>query len=313
MRSVKIDRKASRPRAKPGRGTARATRASSAPAKPFGRRKAPSNNIVARTFRAIGAWFAFRRPMLTLAAALLVAVLIAALFIGGYVGRTIHAANTATTAVFDDAGFGISKVHLAGNSRTPTASILAALGFELGQPIFGADIQTARQRLKKLDWVAEADVRRRYPDDISVRIVEKLPFAVWQAPDQKLWVVERDGGLITTEGVEEFRHLPLLAGAGGSSAAEIVDAVAQHRAVSARVKAYQRVSERRWNLILDDGVVVKLPEIAWQKELDTLERLIIDKGILEHDVIEIDLREASQIFFVLKSGEKTSQPRGNAA
>ncbi|HEY4943612.1 MAG TPA: FtsQ-type POTRA domain-containing protein [Rhizomicrobium sp.] len=312
MRSLKIDRKSSRSRAKPGRGSARASRTSSAQ-KPFGRRKPPSNNIFARAFRATGAWIAFRRPMLTLTAALMLLALIAALFVGGTVGRTVHTVNTATAAVFDDAGFGISKVHLAGNSRTPTESILAALGFELGQPIFGADIQTARKKLMQLDWVADADVRRRYPDDISVRIVEKLPFAVWQAPDDKLWVVERDGGLITTQGVDQFRRLPLLAGAGGASAADIVDAVAQHRAVFARVKAYQRVSERRWNLILDDGVVVKLPELNWQKELDALERLIIDKGILERDVIEIDLRSPAQYFFVLKSGEKKNEPRGNAA
>ena len=124
--------------------------------------------------------------MLTLTAVLMLFALIAALFVGGYVGRTVHTVNTATAAVFDDAGFGISKVHLAGNSRTPTESILAALGFELGQPIFGADIQTARKKLMQLDWVADADVRRRYPDDISVRIVEKLPFALWQSPDNKL-------------------------------------------------------------------------------------------------------------------------------
>ena len=71
----------------------------------------------------------------------------------------------------------------------------------------------------------------------------------------------------------------------------------------------QRVSERRWNLILDDGVVVKLPETDWQKELDALEHLIIDKGILERDVIEIDLRSPAQYFFVLKSGEKKDVQR----
>lgn len=313
MRSVKIDRKASQPRAsRTGRGSARASRAAPS-GKPFGRRKPLSNNIVARTFRAAAAWLAFRRPMLALTAGLLIAVFIAALFIGGYVGRAVHGVNAAIAGTIDDAGFGIAQIHLAGNNRTPAESIVAALGFQPGESIFGADIQEARLRLKKLDWVADAEVRRRYPDDISVHIVEKLPFAIWQAPDRKIWVVERNGGLITTKGVEEFRHLPLLAGAGGSSAADIVDAVATHRAIFARIRAYQRVSERRWNLILDDGVVVKLPELNWQKELDVLERLIIDKGILERDVAEIDLRSPSQYFFVLRNGEKKNQPRGNAA
>lgn len=313
MRSVKIDRKASQPRgSRAGRGSARANRPQPS-GKPFGKRKPLSNNIIARTVRAATAWLAFRRPMLALTGGLLLVVFVAALFIGGYVGRAVHGVNTAVATTIDDAGFGIAQIHLAGNNRTPAESIVAALGFQPGESIFGADIQEARLRLKKLDWVAEAEVRRRYPDDISVHIIEKLPFAIWQAPDRKIWVVERNGGLITTKGFEEFRRLPLLAGAGGSSAADIVDTVATHRAVFARTRAYQRVSERRWNLILDDGVVVKLPELNWQKELDVLERLIIDKGILERDVAEIDLRSPSQYFFVLRNGEKKNQPRGNAA
>jgi len=185
--------------------------------------------------------------------------------------------------------------------RTPPETILAALGFEPGQSIFGADLQSARLRLMKLDWVADADVQRRYPDAISVRIVEKLPFALWKSPSGTVFVVERSGGIITARDVAAFTRLPLLVGDGASAgAADLVDAVAQHRAVAARIKAYQRVSERRWNLILDGNVIVKLPETGWQRELDTLEHMIVDQGILERSVGEIDLRIHSHYFFGLK-------------
>ena len=83
-----------------------------------------------------------------------------------------------------------------------------------------------------------------------------------------------------------------------------------HRAIAARIAAYARVSERRWNLILGDGVVVELPETGWQKELDALEHLIVDNGILERDVTEIDLRSPTHYFFLLKSGEKKDVERG---
>ena len=177
MRSVKIDRKASQPRAsKSGRNSARASRAAPS-AKPFGRRKQP--NAIARAWRRVTGWLAFRRPFLVLTGVLMLAAIVAALFAGGYIGRAVHAVDTATAATVDDAGFSIAQVHIIGNGRTPAEQIVAALGVAPGEPIFGADIQTARLRLKKLDWVADADVRRRYPDDISVRIVEKLPFALW--------------------------------------------------------------------------------------------------------------------------------------
>ena len=160
------------------------------------------------------------------------------------------------------------------------------------------------------------DVVRRYPDAIFVTVVEKRPFALWQTPpdakgEAKVAVVERSGSVITTQDAEKFSKLPKLMGAGApEAAADLVDGVMGHRAVSARTAAYERVSKRRWNLILNDGVVVQLPETGWQKELDALEHLIVDNGILERDITEIDLRSPTQYFFVLKSGEKKDVERG---
>jgi cell division protein FtsQ len=233
-----------------------------------------------------------------------------ALLASGYIGRTIRAIERFNDQLIADAGFGIAEVRISGNSRTPPETIAAALGLAPGQSIFGADLGAARARLMALDWVADADVRRRYPDAITVHLVEKLPYALWKSPNG-LYVVERSGGVITNKNLEPFAHLPVLVGAGANvNGAEIVDQVAQHRAVTARVRAIERVSDRRWNLLLDDGVVVKLPEVGWQKELDTLDHLIIDKGVLERDISEIDLRSPERFFFVLRNGEQKEEPRG---
>ena len=80
--------------------------------------------------------------------------------------------------------------------------------------------------------------------------------------------------------------------------------------ITARIAAYQRISKRRWNLLLDDGVVVQLPETGWQKQLDALEHLIIDGSILERDITQIDLRSPTHYFFLLKNGEKKDAERG---
>ncbi len=249
------------------------------------------------------------RPMLYISSSLLIVAVLGGLLVGGYVGRAVTSVNRAIDGIAADAGFGISAVNLAGNSRTPPASILAALGFEPGQSIFRADIQSARLRLMQLDWVAEADVSRRYPDSISVTIVEKMPYALWQANDG-LHVIERSGKSITFARAEDYPHLPLFIGDPPLGASGLVDAIATHRAVSARVKAMQRVSARRWNLILDDGVVVKLPEDGWRKQLDVLEHLIVDKSILERDISEIDLRSPDNYFFTLR-GQQQQVTRGN--
>jgi len=314
MRSLKVDRKPrDNPRIRATRKPVRPVR-DTAPAKASGRRGDNGQGIFAGLIaRFLGM---FRRPVLLMSLGLVLFALIAALFASGIIGRTIHGVNDTIDAIVADAGFGISEIHLAGNSRVPPETILAALGMRPGESIFGAKLGQARNRIMALDWVASADVVRRYPDSIFVTVVEKRPFALWQSPAEgngggRVAIVERAGGIITTQGIEKFGRLPKLVGAGApAAAADVVDAVMAHRAVIARVAAYEYVSRRRWNLILNDGVVVKLPETDWRKELDALERLIVDAGILERDVTEIDLRSPTQFFFVLRSGEKKDVQRG---
>ncbi len=256
------------------------------------------------------------RPMMALSGLLLILVLLGALFASGVIGRTYHAIGRSIDSVIADAGFGISEIHITGNRRTPYPQVLEVLGMKPGQSIFGADLWSARSRLARLEWIASAEIHRRYPDAVFVTLVEKRPFALWQAPvdakgEAPIYVVERNGSLITSHEVEKFRRLPKLVGAGApQAAADLVDAVAAHRAISARIAAYQRISKRRWNLILDDGVVVQLPESGWQKQLDALEHLIIDGSILERDVTQIDLRSPTHYFFLLKNGEKKDAVRG---
>jgi len=256
------------------------------------------------------------RTMIALTGTGAVITLLLALLVTGVLGRAFHGVKLATGTVVNDAGFTIRNIHIRGGQRTPAATIAAALDLKPEQSIFAADLAAARARLMGLDWVASADVVRRYPDSISVAIVEKRPFALWQIPPNAsgtapIAVVERNGRVITTQGVEQFARLPKLVGAGAPQAsAELVDVVQNHRAVSARIAYFERVSQRRWNLILNDGVIVKLPEQNWRHEIDALEHLIIDKGVLEKDVAEIDLRSATHYFFLLRGGERKGVERG---
>ena len=308
MRQVAA-RKTASPRAKAGRRGASPARVLERES--FGKREKFRNDPITRVYRALKRRLTPSRPMLYISTGLLTLALLGGLLVGGYVGRAIAGVGDAANAVAADAGFGISAVSLAGNHRTPPASVLAALGFEPGQSIFNADIQSARERLMQLDWVAEADVSRRYPDSISVTLVEKMPYALWQASDG-LHVVERSGKPIAYARAEDYPHLPFFIGDAPSDASDLVDAIAQHRAVVARVKAMQRVANRRWNLILDDGVVVKLPEDGWAHQLYVLEHLIVDKSVLERDISEIDLRSPDNYFFTLRGAEPQQQTtRGN--
>lgn len=313
MRSVNKSRKSSRNSAsKPARRDTRKTTRPKAPAKParksaaresFGRRTEFRDDIFARAGRWVRRKLTFRRPVLYLFGGSLAFVLVVALFAGGYVQGVVRTVNGAAADVAGYAGLSLSRLHLSGENRVPAQTILAATGFKPGQSIFDADLKMARARLLQLPWVAEAVVARRYPDSISVHIVEKHPFAIWKSA-KGLYVIARNGKPITKATLGEFPKLPVFAGDPPKGGADLVEAVAGHRAVAARLRIMQRVGQRRWNLILDDGVVVKLPETGWKKQLGVLEHLIVDKGILERDIRGIDLRSKDNFFFELRGQDK---------
>lgn len=308
MRSLKAERKPSRRgRSKQARRTTTGSRIQ-LDRLSFGTRKGRKNPL-SRFVGDVRAALAARRPMLVLTLVLIALTAVFGLFAGGYVGRAITGTGNAIDAVVADSGFAVSAIHVTGNRRTPPRMVLAALGFEPGQQIFSADLWHARDKLMHLDWVADAQIRRVYPDEISVSIVEKKPYALWKAPDG-FYVVERNGRIITSRNLEDFAHLPVLIGAGANTqGAALEDAIARRRAVAARVQEVERISDRRWDLILDDRVRVKLPETGWQNELDTLEHLIVDKAILERDVGEIDLRSPDNYIFILRNGRQQQAPR----
>nr|MCU0791252.1 FtsQ-type POTRA domain-containing protein [Nitratireductor sp.] len=229
------------------------------------------------------------QPKAVLGAAAIVALLAG----GGYLvqsglGERAVAMGTAF------AGFKIKDVEINGVKEVSRIDILTNIDLGVERSLFSFDVHAARKALRKLPWVAEARVAKAYPDRVIINIIEKAPFAVWQA-NGELWLVERDGQKIVPF-EERFAALPLVVGAGAAEkAAEFLAKIGRHPALAERVSAHVRVGERRWNLVMDNGVTVMLPEGREEAELGELARLETENSILSRDIGEIDMRVADRV------------------
>jgi cell division protein FtsQ len=251
----------------------------------------------------------FRRPVLMLTLTLMAAGTAAGIFAGGHVAKTIADTQVKIESALAAVGFSVQEIALTGEERTDVAAAYAALGVVKGDSIFAFDPALARERLLRLPWVADAEVRRQLPDTVVVRLVEKRPFALWQNGN-RVAVIERSGAVITTNGSNDLPRLPLVVGPGApEAAANLIDALGTEKAVSARVAAVERIGERRWDLLLSGGVTVRLPEDGWKTELSELENLIVEKGVLERDIEMIDLRYRDNYIFRLHNGDSRPIPR----
>ncbi len=201
-------------------------------------------------------------------------------------GHAQDVAQATTAAV----GFAIEDVRVSGNNETSEIDILQLLGLDGTTSLVALDVDAARRKLSELPWVRYAEVRKIYPRTIEVMLKEREAFGVWQHGSE-LSLIERNGSIIAPLRDSKFASLPLFVGRGAeAAAATFVDDMAQWPEIRARVKAYVRVASRRWDLHLDTGVVLKLPETNVGKALTVLARLEKEQGILERDVAAVDLR-----------------------
>lgn len=207
-------------------------------------------------------------------------------------GTRLQSGLLATSAAL---GFSVQQVEVEGRVTTPADDVLKALDVARGMPILSVAPERARQRLETLPWVRAATVKRRLPDTIVVTLSERQPMALWQR-DGKLALVDTEGIVVTTEHLERYQDLLLVVGEDApKQAPELIRVLATRPDLKAHVQSAVLVGGRRWDVHLDDGIVVALPEdgveAAWAK-LDRIER---GHGLLERDVTRIDLRLPHQV------------------
>ncbi len=205
------------------------------------------------------------------------------------------------------AGFPVRVVDITGVKELSREEVLAASGLTPANSLLFADTADVRTRVRSLPLVAEATVRKLYPDRITIHVVEREPFALWQQ-DGAVKVVSADGTVIDGLTDRRYLRLPHVVGPGARYRVreyqEILEGVPEFRA---QVRAGILVSERRWTLKLQSGIDVKLPEQGHVEALRELARLDREHQVLSKDILAVDLRAPGRIAFRLT--EEAAQAR----
>ena len=187
-------------------------------------------------------------------------------------------------------GFAVDDVRMAGNKETSDIDVLEKLELTGWTSLVGFDADAARERIAGLPWVESASVRKIYPDVLEVTIEERKAFAIWQH-GRELSLIDAEGRIIAPFRQERFATLPLVIGRGANErAAEFLSRLDRVPGLAARTKALIRVADRRWDLRLENGIAIRLPEFGEDAAVDEIARLDREQGILSRDIAAVDMR-----------------------
>jgi cell division protein FtsQ len=192
-------------------------------------------------------------------------------------------------------GFAAEDIRITGLIHQDPEMVLAAIGLEPGGSLIGFDANRARMILENLDWIASAQIVRRFPNQLDITVSERIPFAIWQR-DGMHFVIDKSGVAVSAIDPKRVSILPLVTGEGAHVAAgELVNELEAAPALLSHLTAAARVGERRWTLYLDNGVKVVLPEHGLKSAVALVSRLDREQGLLSKGIQGVDLRVPGRV------------------
>jgi cell division protein FtsQ len=192
-------------------------------------------------------------------------------------------------------GLGIEDAIVSGHRSTLDTQVFDALDLQNATSLLRFDSAAARARIERLPWVLSATVMRAFPGRVEVRIVERVPTAVWSHAGEYS-LIDATGRVLGPIGERARADFPRVTGAGASQdAAHLLAIVASHPEIDALFDHAERIAERRWRIMLSNGSRIELPAV---EPVDVLSEWMRSAGasvLLKRPATEIDLRVADRV------------------
>ena len=210
-------------------------------------------------------------------------------------------------------GLAADDIKVSGLVHHDSQSLLNALGVIPGSSLVAFDANAARHQLEAMPWIEAATVQRKFPNTLEITVKEREAFAIWQH-NGTYDLIDHLGTVMGPLDQSFSGHLTLVTGEGANlAAAELVNQLSATSELMKKVSAATRVGKRRWNLYLDNGVKVALPELGVPEALQQVASLDQSESILSKGISQLDMRIAGQMTVALAELEKDAGKPGDLA
>jgi cell division protein FtsQ len=186
----------------------------------------------------------------------------------------------------------IKNIEIIG-AKSSNSQKIKEISIEESNNLFNYDLVNTAQRIEALNWIKKVNIKKNFPNSISIFVSENDPFA-YLLKDQKVFLVDIDGDIIieANESVISENQRLILSGLESelNLSELIVNLNIHYPNILPLIKEMEFIERRRWNLIFNNDLLIKLPESEIQKSLKNLKKLIEKEKILKSNIIEVDLR-----------------------
>ncbi|WP_127116170.1 cell division protein FtsQ/DivIB [Shimia sediminis] len=209
--------------------------------------------------------------------------------------RLVMIVNDVKTSVVTRPEFMVNVMAIDGASIGIAEDIREIVPIDFPVSSFDLDLGQIQDRIAELPAVATVTVRVRPGGIMQVTVAERDPVILWRTREG-LDLVDEQGFVVAQARTRQLHaDMPLMAGAGAENhVAEALEIYAAAGPLTQRMRGVVRVGERRWDVVLDRGQRILLPEVGAVQALERVIALSQAQDMLARDIVTVDMRLADR-------------------
>ena len=187
--------------------------------------------------------------------------------------------------------FMIKVASIDGSSDELANEIREILPLDFPVSYFDLDIKYLHKVVNEIPAVASAAIKISAGGVLQINVAEKSPSFIWRK-DNIMSVIDETGSFIRIANSRvDYPKLPLVVGETADLAVSEISSLMQaNEYFKDHVRAFIRVGERRWDLILENNVRIMLPQREFLAAFDRLMLMNEAGQLLSGRLSNIDMR-----------------------
>ena len=174
--------------------------------------------------------------------------------------------------------FNLKKIIIKNNSLIKEEEIKKSLISIYDKNLIFLDNKEIEQKLMKNGYIESFYIKKKYPNTLEIKIIEKKPIAILFFNKKKFYLSEKIE-LINFKRIKEYENLPYIFGNKDDFKIFFFELKKINFPIS-QIKKFTLFETKRWDLETFDNKVIKLPIDNYSQSLENYLNLI-DKDIFK--------------------------------
>jgi cell division protein FtsQ len=203
-------------------------------------------------------------------------------------------------------GFVVEKIAFDTQHNQAENEFPYELGIRKGDTIFAQSTQNIFANVAKNPWIKSLVVHKGFPNIISILVYYKKAIAIHQRYSQFVLIDENGDDIeqVAQKNVKRY-NLPIIVGDNApKNIGKALSSFSKFPVILKKINALSYVGDRRWDIIINNGMVVKLPAGDLISSLEKLELFLKNPNFNKNTIKAIDMRIKEKIILV---GSKLAQ------